>query len=80
MGPAVVISIGVLILLHQVRGGIFDFSDTWPFILIVAGLVLLAASLAPMTNHIESVNPPAAPPPVPGPPAGTPGALGGTGR
>lgn len=80
MVPAVVITIGVLILLHQLRGGIFDFGDTWPFILIVAGAVLLASSLAPTTGHIE----PVAPPPIrPGRPAGpgpTQSPLGGPGH
>jgi hypothetical protein len=72
MGPAVLITIGVLFLLHEVRGDMFDFSNTYPFILIVIGAILLASSMAPMAGHIDSM---AAPPPaVPqtGPPA-TPG-------
>ncbi len=47
MGPAVLITIGVLFLLHEVRGSIFDFSNTWPFILIVIGAILLASSVFP---------------------------------
>jgi len=35
------------------RNGYFDFSNTYPFILIVIGVVLLASSLAPMTGHVE---------------------------
>ncbi len=69
MGPAVLITIGVLFLLHETRGDIFDFSNTYPFILIVIGAILLASSTAPMTGHVDSTTPtpPAAPPPTPGP-------------
>ena len=71
MGPAVIITIGVLFLLHEMRSGYFDFSNTYPFILIVIGAVLLASSLAPMTGHLEpSSIPPAVPP---APPSVTPG-------
>src|SRR5256885_11832685 len=54
LGPAVIITIGILFLLHEARGGYFDFSNTYPFILIVIGAVLLASSLAPITGHLES--------------------------
>ena len=67
MGPAVVITIGVLFLLHEMRHGAFDFGNTYPFILIVIGAILLASSVAPMTGHVEPVS--AAPPPPPAPPA-----------
>jgi hypothetical protein len=69
MGPAVLITIGVLFLLHEVRGDVFDFSNTYPFILIVIGAILLASSMAPMTGHVDStMAPPAASPPAtPGP-------------
>jgi hypothetical protein len=63
MGPAVIITVGVLFLLQEVRGGSFDFSNTYPFILIVIGAILLASSVAPMTGHIDSAP---APPPAPG--------------
>jgi hypothetical protein len=71
MGPAVLITIGVLFLLHEVRGSMFDFSNTWPFILIVIGAIMLASSLAPMDGHIDSmaappVGPQAGPPTMPG--------------
>jgi hypothetical protein len=68
MGPAVVITIGVLFLLHEMRDGSFGFGETWPFILIVAGVIHLASSLAPSTGHIEDIAPPPAPggPPAPG--------------
>jgi hypothetical protein len=63
MAPAVIITIGVLFLLHEMRNGYFDFSNTYPFILIVIGAVLLASSLAPMTGHVESITTLPAPPP-----------------
>jgi hypothetical protein len=69
MGPAVLITVGVLFLLHEMRNGYFDFSNTYPFILIVIGAILLGSSLAPMDGHIDSamVPPPTAPPGTPGP-------------
>jgi hypothetical protein len=84
MGPAVIVTIGILFLLHEVRGDAFDFSNTYPFILIVIGAVLLASSMAPMTGHVDSmVAPPASVPPASVPPAtGGPvqGSLPGRGR
>ncbi|MGC2768703.1 MAG: DUF5668 domain-containing protein [Candidatus Acidiferrum sp.] len=68
MGPAVLITLGVLFLLHQVRGGHFDFGNTWPVLLMVIGILLLASSLAPRDGHIEPP-PPLVPPPPPAPPA-----------
>jgi hypothetical protein len=53
----------VLFLLHEMRSGYFDFSNTWPIILIVIGAVQLASSVVPMDGHIDSVTPP--PPAVP---------------
>jgi hypothetical protein len=62
MGPAVVITVGVLFLLQQVRGGYFGFDNTYPVILVVIGAILLASSLAPMEGHISSIpNSPAGP-------------------
>lgn len=68
MGPAVLITIGVLFLLHQGGGDTFDFSNTWPFILVVIGAILLASSVAPMTGHVESTAgaTPGVPPATPG--------------
>jgi LiaI-LiaF-like transmembrane region len=74
MGPAVLITIGVLFLLNQVRSDVFDFSNTWPFILIVIGAILLGSSLAPMTGHIDSTTAP--PPPAVPPASGAPTAGG----
>jgi hypothetical protein len=63
MGPAVIITIGMLFLLHEVRGDVFDFSKTYPFILIVIGAILLGSSMAAMDGHVDSTTPP--PPAVP---------------
>ena len=71
MGPAVIVTVGVLFLLHEARGDAFDFANTYPFILIVIGAILLASSLAPMEGHVSSsAVPPAATPPAP---SSTPG-------
>lgn len=53
MGPAVVITVGVLFLLEQTRSG-FSFGQTWPVILVVIGIISLASALAPMDGHISS--------------------------
>jgi Domain of unknown function (DUF5668) len=66
MGPAVIITVGILFLLEQTRSG-FSFGQTWPVILVVIGIISLASAMAPMDGHISSVpSPPAVPP------AGTP--------
>jgi hypothetical protein len=67
MGPAIVVTIGVLFLLNQMRGGYFSFSNTFPVILIVIGTMSLASSLAPMDGHIDSSYPTVPPPGAPGP-------------
>jgi len=67
MGPAIVVTIGVLFLLSEMRGGFYSFGNTFPVILIVIGMISLASSLAPMTGHIDDVTvPPVAPPGTPG--------------
>jgi hypothetical protein len=67
LGPAVIITVGVLFLLQQARGGYFDFGNTYPVILVVIGAILLASALAPMEGHLSSSTvPPAAAPPAPG--------------
>ncbi|MFI5057870.1 MAG: LiaI-LiaF-like domain-containing protein [Candidatus Acidiferrales bacterium] len=73
MGPAILITIGILFLLSEVEGGNFDFSNTYPVIIIVIGVVSLTAALAPMEGHVFSS---AAPPP---PPASTPPQASGAG-
>jgi Domain of unknown function (DUF5668) len=72
MGPAILITVGVLFLLDQMRGGYFSFGNTFPVILIVIGVVSLASSLAPMDGHIGGSYPPVPPPGVPGAPQNPP--------
>jgi LiaI-LiaF-like transmembrane region len=64
-GPAIVITIGLLFLLHQVHGGHFYFGNTWPILLLVIGLLQLGSALASREGHIEPVPPTAPPPAVP---------------
>ena len=61
MGPAVIIAVGVLFLLDQMRGGDFSFANTYPVILIVIGAISLAAAASPADEHISGPVPPAAP-------------------
>ncbi|HEX3543707.1 MAG TPA: DUF5668 domain-containing protein [Candidatus Acidoferrum sp.] len=70
MGPAVVITVGVLFLLEQTRSG-FSFGQTWPVILVVIGIISLASAMAPMDGHISSAPavPPVPPPVTSAPPA-----------
>jgi hypothetical protein len=75
VGPAVIVTVGVLFLLQQARGGYFDFGNTYPVILVVIGAILLASALAPMEGHISST---AVPPVAPSAPASTPGPTPGS--
>src|SRR5258708_8871383 len=68
MGPAVIITVGVLFLLDQMRGGSFSFGNTYPVILIVIGVISLAAAALPADCHGSGPVPPAAP----GPPGSAP--------
>jgi len=68
MGPAVIITVGVLFLLDQMRGGDFSFGNTYPVILIVIGVISLAAAAASAEGHVSGPEPPAAP----GPPGSVP--------
>ena len=69
MGPVIVVTVGVLFLLQEMRGGFFDFGNTYPVILIVIGLISLASALASSEGHASSASP-VAPgiPPAPGVP------------
>jgi hypothetical protein len=67
MGPTVVITIGLLFLLQQMADAEFGFGNTYPFILIVIGVILLASSIAPTTGHVDAVVAPPGPP-APGAP------------
>jgi len=74
MGPAIIITVGVLFLLSEMRGGYFDFSNTFPVILIVIGAVSLASALASTEGHNSESVPPNAPGSTPtAPPSQLPG-------
>jgi hypothetical protein len=65
MGPVIVVTVGVLFLLAEMRGGYFDFGNTWPVILIVIGLISLASAFASSEGHGSAVPPaPSAIPPT----------------
>ena len=74
VGPAVVITVGVVWLLNEVHGGRFYWGNTWPVILIVIGLLHLASSMASRDGHIDpaSTGVPPAPPAPSSPGAGGP--------
>lgn len=82
MGPVVVTTIGILFLLSELRGGYVHIAHTFPVLLIVIGVILLASALAPMDGHVETpvapLPPVAPPPPVPPPTYTNP--YGGQGR
>jgi hypothetical protein len=65
VGPAVVITVGVLWLLNEVHGGRFYFGSTWPVILIVIGLLHLASSMASQEGHVGRRQPVGTPPSPP---------------
>jgi len=65
MGPAVLITIGVLFLLDQI-GHVYwmDFGFTWPALLIVIGVIMLLSHSASMEGHVpRGQYPPAWQPP-----------------
>ena len=61
MGPAIIITVGVLFLLDQTSSGNFSFGNTYPVILIVIGMISLAAAVAPREGHISGPVAPQAP-------------------
>src|SRR5690348_6304328 len=53
MGPAVLITLGILFLLAQVTSTYWlDFDRTWPALLIVIGLMLFLRHSAPVDGHV----------------------------
>jgi cell wall-active antibiotic response 4TMS protein YvqF len=54
MGPAVLITIGVLFLLGQVHSDLGFFEKTWPILLLVIGAIKLAEALASPEGHVSS--------------------------
>lgn len=71
-GPAIVITIGILFLLHQTHGGNLDFGQTWPVILVVIGFLYLASALASREGHVETVATTTPPAPPANPPSSAP--------
>jgi len=62
MGPAILVTVGVLFLLDNV--GRLEFHRTWPAILLVIGVVKLLQSNSSMDGHVGPL-PPGIPPSVP---------------
>jgi hypothetical protein len=52
MGPLMIIAVGVLFLVGEYSR--YSFTDLWPVLLIVAGIVLTAQSLASKEGHSGS--------------------------
>lgn len=63
MGPAILITLGILILLGQT--GVANFDRTWPVILIVIGAIKILQSSASTEGHINRYQLPGPPPPPP---------------
>lgn len=82
MGPAVVITLGILFLLGQLRGDFFSIWRTYPVLLVVMGLISLASAFASTEGHTDPLDPPPPVSPYPVPPASssTPGPLPGSGQ
>ncbi len=76
-GPAIVITIGVLFLVHEMQGGHFDFGNTWPVLLLVIGLLQLGSAFGSRNGHVDSQLPGAVAPPAP-PAANPPQSYSGT--
>jgi len=53
MGPAVLITIGVLFLVGRLGWG-YQFRELWPVLLIVIGAVKLFESMASTEGHVGS--------------------------
>ncbi len=72
MGPAMMLTIGILFLLQSLY--IVAFDRTWPAILLVVGIVKLLQSNASAAGHVGrfGASPPAAAPPPPAPPSSDP--------
>ncbi len=77
MGPAILVTIGVLFLLDNVSN--IDFGKTWPAILLVIGVVKLVQSNASYSGHVGPLPLGGSGyPPTPPPPPGAPTAFAGT--
>lgn len=73
LGPAVVVTVGVLFLLDQLRDGYLSLGHTFlPVILIVIGAISLGSALASTEGHVSGPVPPATTPPGGAPPSSLP--------
>jgi hypothetical protein len=73
MGPSLVLTTGILLLLHTTH--VADLDRTWPAWILVVGVVKLLQSTASSAGHVGPL-PPAQPPsfpPAPQPPVSAPG-------
>jgi hypothetical protein len=78
MGPAILITIGVLFLVQQSHWA-YHFGRTWPVILLVIGGLKLAEALASDAGHNSQQVPPMNPPyPPQGPGMGSTGSQQGS--
>ena len=67
MGPAILITVGMLFLLQSLN--VVSFDRTWPAILLVVGVVKLLQSNASSAGHVSVLAPSPTPPrPLPPPP------------
>lgn len=69
VGPAVLVTLGVLFLVDDFTR--LGFERSWPLLLIVIGVVKILQWNAPVTGHVQPPLPPGAVPP-PGPPPEAP--------
>jgi hypothetical protein len=67
MGPAVLITLGVLFMLDTI--GVRSFHYTWPVLLIVIGVVQVLQHNASTEGHIQPIFPSSYTAPPPAPPA-----------
>jgi hypothetical protein len=71
VGPAVLITLGVLFLIGEFEPRYDFFSTTWPVLLIVIGILVFLRRSAPATGHVDvSQIGPGPEPPSGGPPSG----------
>lgn len=61
MGPAVLITLGVLFLAESIGAYRFGFHRTWPLLLIVIGILLIYRRSASDEGHVQYVNVPVQP-------------------
>jgi Domain of unknown function (DUF5668)/B-box zinc finger len=80
MGPAMLITVGMLFMLQSLNVASFD--RTWPAILLVVGVVKLLQSNASSVGHIDRLTPvpPAIDPPPPPPSTSSPGPTSSSGE